>query len=182
MSLAGGRLRGTEPFHWDGRLKDMPELVLSTTSERMGGHGATSEIAADVLAFLDSLPVPVNPKHGPQLTEAQARGEAVYKRAECGTCHSGAALTNNSYAHVGTDEESPGRFPGSTTLVIAFPNGGPNVPSLLGLARTAPYLHDGTAATLHERIMEGKSADQHGKTSNLSEQDVLDLVDYLETL
>lgn len=182
MSLVGGRLKGTEPFHWDGRLADLDVLMKDTTTTRMGGHGTTAAMTFEVNAYLETLRAPVNPKKHEQLTAAQARGAVVYQRAECGTCHGGAKLTNNLYAHVGTDESNgqPAVF-GQSTLP-SFPNGGPNVPSLLGLARTAPYLHDGTAATLRERITQGKAADLHGKTSSLSEQDVDDLVEYLETL
>jgi mono/diheme cytochrome c family protein len=82
----------------------------------------------------DSVPAPLNPKQGKTLTDAQVRGQGVYQRAECGTCHGGSSLTNNTYAHVGTDEASPKNNP----MIAAFPNGGVNVPSLLGIARTAP--------------------------------------------
>jgi len=177
MSLAGGRLKGTEPFHWDGRLIDMNHLMNDTTTARMGGQGTDEAMAADVLAFLNSVPAPLNPKQGRPLTEAQVRGQAVYQRAECGTCHGGASLTNNTYAHVGTDESNL-----KHSGVVAFPNGGVNVPSLLGISRTAPYLHDGSVSTLYERIMSGKLGDAHGKTSALSDDDVRDLVDYMETL
>ncbi len=66
--------------------------------------------------------------------------------------------------------------------VALLPHGGLNTPSLLGLARTAPYLHDGSAQTLKGRLMTGKTLDQHGKTSRLSDAEVDDLVGYLKAL
>jgi cytochrome c peroxidase len=62
------------------------------------------------------------------------------------------------------------------------PHGGLNTPSILSVARTAPYLHDGSAQTLRSRIMKGKQSDLHGKTSLLSDDEVNDLVAYLKTL
>jgi cytochrome c peroxidase len=61
-------------------------------------------------------------------------------------------------------------------------HGGFNTPSLLGLARSAPYLHSGAASTLKERITVGKERDLHGKTAQLSEAEVDDLVEYLKSL
>jgi hypothetical protein len=72
-------------------------------------------------------------------------------------------------AHVGTNEDG-------------IPTEGLNVPSLVGVARAAPYLHDGTAASLTDRATLGKSADRHGITSTLSPGEVADLVEYLQTL
>jgi cytochrome c peroxidase len=169
MSLAGGRLTGTAPFHWDGALKDMDVLMHSTTTERMGGEGSSAEMAANVEAYLNQLPAPINPKQLVPLTPAGARGAALFEKAGCATCHSGAKLTNNLFAHVGTNEDG-------------IPTEGLNVPSLAGVARTAPYLHDGTAASHTDRITLGKSADRHGITSTLSPDDVADLVEYLQTL
>ena len=57
-----------------------------------------------------------------------------------------------------------------------------NTPSLLGLARTAPYLHDGSASTLKERLVQGRQSNRHGSTSHLSDADIDDLVAYLQTL
>jgi cytochrome c peroxidase len=56
-----------------------------------------------------------------------------------------------------------------------------NVPSLLGIGRTAPYLHDGTQGTLEDRIF-NNPGDRHGVTSALSDQEKSDLVLYLKSL
>lgn len=180
MSLAG-RLAGTAPFHWDGTLEDMDVLMRHTTTERMGGHGTTAEMAAQVSAYLESLPLAPNPRKGRELTAAEQRGALVFAKAECGTCHSGERYTNNAFAHVGT-QEAGGQTTFGGTFAPPFPLDGVNVPSLLGLARTAPYLHDGSAATLTERLMQKKEQNLHGKTSSLTTGEVADLVAYLERL
>lgn len=57
------------------------------------------------------------------------------------------------------------------------------VPSLLGLASRAPYLHTGCAKTLRDRFKpECGGADAHGQTSHLSVAQLDDLAVYLETL
>jgi hypothetical protein len=48
--------------------------------------------------------------------------------------------------------------------------------------RTAPYLHDGRAATMMDVLTTFKPGDRHGKTSNLSKQELNDLVEYLLSL
>jgi cytochrome c peroxidase len=167
-ALAGGRLEGTAPFHWSGAFADFDALAAHTVA-RMGGTGLGAEQLRQLRAYLGSLPEAANPARRRPPSEAALRGEAVFRRAGCDGCHAGERLTDNSSQHVGT-------------LETGFPDAGVNVPSLLGLARSAPYLHDGSAATLRERLMNGKEGDLHGKTSGLSEGDVDDLVAYLERL
>ncbi len=53
------------------------------------------------------------------------------------------------------------------------------VPSLLGIGARAPYMHDGCAPTLKERFSAAKpcgGGDMHGKTSQLTEAQIDDLV------
>ena len=56
-----------------------------------------------------------------------------------------------------------------------------NVPSLKGIARSAPYLHDGSEPTLEVRVF-GNKNDKHGVTSGLTELEKADLVVYLKSL
>ena len=83
--------------------------------------------------------------------------------AGCGSCHNGAKLTNNVTVDVGTG----GAF---------------QVPSLVGLAVRAPFIHNGCARTLKERFTACGGGDRHGKTSHLTSAQIDDLVAYLETL
>jgi cytochrome c peroxidase len=72
-------------------------------------------------------------------------------------------MTNNSTVDVGT-----GR---------AF-----QVPSLLGVAYRAPYMHGGCAGTLEDRFGSCGGGDRHGNTSALAAGQVADLVAYLKSL
>jgi cytochrome c peroxidase len=105
-------------------------------------------------------------------TDAQQRGAKVFGIAGCATCHSGQWLTNDTFADVGTL---------TSTDQGNVVSQGINVPSLRGLARTAPYLHDGSVATLEQRIRQNPN-DKHGVTSNLSDGQVSDLVEFLKSL
>jgi cytochrome c peroxidase len=165
------------PFHWNGEFKDLLAFMSHTVTRSMGGSGVTPTMEEQVAAFIESQPPADNP-HAQLAPDVAARGQAAFVKAECTSCHVGETLTNNTFADVGT-------FVRSGPVVdkpSAWPNGGLNTPSLLGLARSAPYLHDGSAPTLKSRLIQGKALDAHGKTSRLTEGEVDDLVAYLLSL
>ncbi len=171
-SLAGRMMSKTAPFHWNGEFTDMVEFMQHTAGARMGGNGNLYKVEVDQLvAYMDWLSAPDNPNKLAQPSEAQVRGAQVFQQAECSTCHAGAAFTDNKFANVGT-------FAAGDDL--AKLSKGLNTPSLLGVARTAPYLHDGSALTLEERIRAG--GDGHGKTSQLTDPQKSDLIAFLKGL
>jgi hypothetical protein len=56
------------------------------------------------------------------------------------------------------------------------------VPSLVGVSYRLPVMHDGCANTLRERFQQDCGGDRHGNTAHLAEEQLGDLVTYLETL
>jgi len=48
--------------------------------------------------------------------------------------------------------------------------------------RTAPYLFDGRAVTMRDVLTTYNPEDRHGITSNLSEQEIADLIEYILSL
>jgi DNA-binding beta-propeller fold protein YncE len=54
-----------------------------------------------------------------------------------------------------------------------------DTPSLLGLRRSEPYLHDGRAETLEEVFTKFNREDKHGRTSHLAESDIRALCEFL---
>ena len=176
-SLAGRMTTSTAPFHWSGEFSGLGDFMNATVKDRMGGQELDSDTVAKLAAFIDTIPATDNPFRGEPLTEAQARGAALFKKAACDTCHAGAVLTNNTNADVGT-------FVREGALRDADPviKAGLNTPSLLGVGRTAPYLHDGSAPTLRARLLNDRETNRHGLTAQLSDADVDDLVEYLQTL
>ena len=57
-----------------------------------------------------------------------------------------------------------------------------DTPTLLGVYRTAPYLHHGKAETLREVLVEQNRGDRHGRTSHLGPAELDDLVEFLKSL
>ncbi|MEZ6080914.1 MAG: hypothetical protein R3C56_36165 [Pirellulaceae bacterium] len=57
-----------------------------------------------------------------------------------------------------------------------------DIPHLLGVWDSAPYLHDGRAKTLLEIFQQHNPHDEHSTTSDLNEDQLRDLVEYLKTL
>ena len=55
-------------------------------------------------------------------------------------------------------------------------------PHLLGIAASAPYLHDGRAKTLEELWTRYQTNDLHGVSSHWSKHQLNDLIEYLKTL
>jgi hypothetical protein len=162
QNVSGGIL-GTEPFHWNGDMADFEMLVRETFNRRMSGPALQAPHVNALARWIDKIPRPAGIAPGDP--PAAERGHAIFvdSAVGCGTCHAGAKLTNS-----GTfDVQTGGAF---------------QVPSLLGLAVRAPYLHTGCAATLAERFGSCGGGDAHGHISGLTAQNLADLVAYLETL
>jgi len=175
-SLAGRHLLTTAPYHWSGEFETIDAFNTHTITARMGGTGINEEAAGQLDAYISSLALPENPlRDGTQNTEQIARGHAAFEAAGCTSCHVGEAMTNNENKDVGT-LNLRGLNPDNGLVA----QNGFNVPSLLGLGRTAPYLHDGTALTLDARVT--GSSDVHGNLGALSGDQKADLVAYLKSL
>ena len=57
-----------------------------------------------------------------------------------------------------------------------------DTPTLLGVYRSAPYLHHGKAKTLLDVLTTCNKGDKHGKTSHLKPAQLDDLVAFLKAL
>jgi len=162
-SLRGGILR-TAPFHWSGDQRDMNALSATVFTARMGGGRVAPALADAMGRWVDALPA--TPKRAGDAA-AVARGEAIFRSSEagCASCHRGEMFTDNNTVAVGTG----GIF---------------QVPPLVGLAERAPYMHDGCAPTLRARFTDARcgGGDAHGRTAQLTEPQLGDLVAYLESL
>lgn len=175
-SLAGRKLLATAPYHWSGEFSSLGEFNVHTITERMGGSGLDKSTADKLDHFIDSMPLAENAARDGMIGDAELRGKAAFEKAGCDSCHQGEALTNNANADVGTLRRT-GVNPDNGLVVQT----GFNVPSLLGIGRTAPYLHDGSQGTLDERVF-GNTGGRHGFTERLSQQEKNDLTAYLKSL
>lgn len=128
------------------------------------------ERATAVYEFIKSLkPVPSPYLVNGQLSESAKRGKLVFEKSSCAGCHSGPYYTDMKLHDVGTADGMEKGVPFDT-------------PTLVEVWRTAPYLYDGRAATLEELLTKYNADDRHGRTSNLSPQELKDLIEYINSL
>jgi len=123
----------------------------------------------DIEAFLKSIVSPA--PHDFDEAKAEAGWKLFYGKANCVACHSTPEGTGEGYF---------------TNIVESPPQGllaiGIKTPGLRGLAHTAPYFHDGSAATLLDVMKRYTSPDIPQVPSDLSENELLELVEYMHSL
>ena len=151
-------------FFWDARSTSLEEQVVqpiedpnelgSTLSEAARYLGVTGpEIARALSSFVRSILSGNSPfdrfMHGESdaLTEVEQAGLRIFRgKGNCVTCHVGATLTDERLHNTGIAwREQRLRDPGAG-------RGEFKTPTLREIARTAPYMHDGSIATLEEVI------------------------------
>jgi cytochrome c peroxidase len=128
-------------------------------------------VASAIDVYLKSLqPVPSPHLLEGKLSVAARRGAKLFSQAGCVNCHIPGLYTDLQPHDVGT--------------LASFdrPMDKFYTPTLIELWRTAPYLHDGSAATVRDVLTARNSKHQHGKMSDLSNQEVDDLCEYLLSL
>ena len=102
-------------------------------------------------------------------------GKALFEdpTVGCSGCHAGPQFTDKKYWNVGTSNQLDMQLNGYKGI-------GFDSPSLLGVGNNAPYLHDGSAATLWDVVDHTKN--QMGATNALNVFQKEALVAYLQTL
>jgi hypothetical protein len=158
-------LRDTAPFHWNGDLPNVGELMTQVFVGRMGGVRESDPRVSALSEWLFSLKAPGSIRDAGD--EAAVRGQALFRSADvgCATCHSGEKLTNNTTVAIDTVA--------ATKL---------QVPSLVAVGYRAPFMHNGCAATLADRFDPKCGGNAHGNTAALNDSQRSDLVAYLESL
>jgi cytochrome c peroxidase len=121
------------------------------------------------------------------IPKAARRGFALFTgKAGCARCHSGWNFTDEGFHDIGLPGTVPGRggFMGEPRLANAV-----KTPGLRDIGRRAPYMHDGSLATLAdvvrhyaEGIVERPSLSQDLPRIELDEAERADLLAFLATL
>ena len=176
-------IKDTEPYKWNGNnpsipVEDGPRTEKYFWRSENYDNRALTYLAAYILS-LPPRPNRIQQANG-KLTIAQARGKAIFERTvdytgkeipvfnQCAHCHRGPKGTDQRSFEVGTRKITD--------------NVGPlDTPQLTNIALTAPYLHDGSARTLEEIWTIYNPADQHGRSKDLTPEDIHDLAEYLKT-
>jgi cytochrome c peroxidase len=170
IDLRGKAGMGHGPVHWTGNFDEIQDFegqirVLSggtglmsntdfntgTRSQPLGDPKAGQSTDLDALAaYVASLTeAPASPYRAGGTFSAQAEtGRRDFAIEDCGRCHSGAASTDSA---LGVRHDVATIHAGSGSR-LGGPLDGFDTPSLLGVWGTAPYLHDGSAATLDAAI------------------------------
>ena len=180
-------LRGiydTDPFKWEGTNPSLARQCgarLAVFFTRI--QPFTPEELSAVNDFTVTIPRPPN-RHRPlgaALTEAQRRGKVLFERSRtndgrdidvdnrCVTCHFPPYYTDRSRRDVGSQHlyDRQGKF---------------DVPALLNIYDSAPYMHNGMADTLEEIWTRFNPYDTHGVTNDMTKDQLNDLIEYLKTL
>jgi cytochrome c peroxidase len=187
----------THPIHWSADRDEVQDFEHTIRGQLMQGRGlirgtvhpslekpnkGLSTSLDAVAAYSNSHTVLLSPFAKNGISESATRGQKIFTSAKtaCATCHGGPFYSDSAprtaaeiVRHdVGTGNDDP-----SEKMGPAF-----DTPTLLGVYRTAPYLHHGGAATLAEVLRKQNANDKHGVTSHLSDSQVVDLVEFLKSL
>lgn len=186
----GGR---ADALNWDllndgiGNPKNTKSLLFSHTTPPAMVTGVRENAESAVRAGIEHIQFAVRPEAdavaideylrsleptpSPFLVEGRlnvsaGRGKKVFEKAGCAMCHPAPLYTDMRKHDVGTGKgmEEDRQF---------------DTPTLLEVWRTAPYLYDGRAATMREVLTKFNKNDRHGTTSQLTEKELTDLVEFV---
>ena len=177
--MLAGRVDADGPYGWHAESRTLIDRIKAGfglhRTNRLNTDGATLRMRAEPLAeFLrKGLVTPPREKREPTAQEQEGKRIFTSQKAACASCH----LPDNHF----TDGNAVS-LRGFKTLPLFTEDESRNykVPSLLFVGGTAPYYHDGSAATL-EDVVNGNQ-DRMGKTSHLTAEERASLVAYLRTL
>ena len=185
-SLHGRAGMGQGPLHWSGAFDEVQDVeneirsrfggtgflsdaefaVASTLNgPQKGGRSTDLDALAAYVTSLDSYSRSPLRTAGGGLTAEAVAGRNIFQSEGCATCHSGPHFTDSGQ---GTMHHIGSLGPGSGLQEV-------DTPTLRDLWHSAPYLHDGSAATLEQAI------EAHAWTDFTAEE-LTELVAYLHQI
>ncbi len=129
----------------------------------MGGSGLGQADGLKIASFVDWTREPDLPLTG-STSDSVLRGTDLFEAEDvgCADCHNGAAFTDNEaydmYGIVGVRTRS-----------------------LVGVAASAPFLHDGSAPTIEAVLLTSRDGSM-GDTAGLDDGQMEDLANYIKSL
>jgi len=121
------------------------------------------------------------------ISESAKRGFDLFNgKGNCSPCHAGWSFTNHGFADIGMPDADVGRgaFSKISSMQHAF-----KTPTLRNVTQRGPYMHDGSVPTLEAVIrhydtgfVQRPSLSADVRRLGLSDQEVMDLVAFMETL
>jgi cytochrome c peroxidase len=162
-------VKDTAPYSWAGG-KTLKDNIKGIIVNRMKGAEPTEAQLDALVAYLETLEFPPNPDVGADgapgaaAPEAARRGFQAFEKAACNACHVPPTYAKPDNEDIG----SGGSF---------------SVPSLRGLAKTAPYFHDGRYPDLKTLVpAKLELLKALGQGEPLSQAEIDDLIAYLNLL
>ena len=189
----------TLPWHWSAALDEAQDVEETIHLIQLGlGLAPGSDPAplgtpntgrtSDLDALAHFMQQGIRPPQSKADPNAEV-GRSLFVSAGCNNCHAGATWTTSHLLGApGTlDPDGNGMVDGLLQEVgVHNPRDvrgatGFDVPSLLGVGLTAPYLHDGSFASLAELLRSGHP-DPHGGGNGLSEAEIDQLSHFLSSI
>jgi YVTN family beta-propeller protein len=176
-------VKDTEPYKWNGGNPNLPTECGPRTEKYFWRAENFDDLTlTDLVVYIRSLPPRPNRwrQPGGELTAAQERGKVLFERSvdkfhnpipeqnRCMYCHSGPKGTDQRSFDVGTEKNTDN-------------SGLLDTPQLTNIAITGPYLHDGSAQSLEQIWTIFNPEDKHGRTNDLTKDELNDLIEYLRT-
>ncbi len=184
----------THPLHWSADRDEVQDFEHTIRGLLMQGRGLARGPISDSLedpnsglsneldalaAYTNSHQFSLSPHAKEGLSESAGRGRELFfsSTTGCADCHSGPLYCDSRpdwgrLHDVGTGADDTSELMGTEY----------DTPTLLGIYRSAPYLHTGEAATLEEVLTTCNPDDRHGHTSHLTADQVHDLAEFLRAL
>ncbi|MFA7173481.1 MAG: c-type cytochrome [Kiritimatiellia bacterium] len=153
-------------------IRASAELAVTKGFTHIQFHQVTERVTDSVNAYLKSLepvPSPYLTQDG-KLTKSAQRGKKIYNgKAGCVQCHMPPYYGDRKKHKfgLGSDSERDREFA---------------TPILIEIWRTAPYMYDGRAVSIHDVITVDNIYNTHGNTKDLKPQEVDDLAEFVNSL
>ncbi len=131
------------------------------------------EVAESIDSYLKSLqPVSSPWLVNGRLSKAAERGKKLFndEAVACAECHKGKFFTDLKSHDVGTRSQ----YDKEKDIF--------DTPSLIECWRGAPYLHDGSAATILDVLTTRNEKNEHGSVKKLTKEQIADLAEYVLSL
>jgi cytochrome c peroxidase len=211
------RVWGTA-FFWDGRARTLEEQALQPVlnPQELGmtregilavvrspeyardfraafGSGATLDLVGRAItSYVRTIMSGDSPYDRGALNGAAQRGmKLFFGKAGCSTCHAGPNFTDEQFHNTGVAWRtgSPADIGRAAVTGAVDDRGAFKTPTLRDVARTAPYMHDGSCATLAEVVeyydrggQKNPGLDVRIRPLHLAAQEKAEIVAFLESL
>jgi DNA-binding beta-propeller fold protein YncE len=197
ISLLGRRGTGQGPLHWTANFDEVQDfendirgafggrgflsdaefqLHGATLGAPKAGLSAELDALAAYVASLDAVATSPHREPSGRLTADALAGRDLFGRLRCADCHSGVDFSDSA-SGLRHDVGTLGGWSGQRLGGVLD---GLDTPTLRGLWSSAPYLHDGSAATLQDVL--DRSGPAHGGMASLTAAQKRRLVAYLRQI